>query len=85
MLKLAKKIKFRAFINFKPQNCHFDHLAALNFEFWEILTFSSMIFFQKSKVKDSKIVKIAVFDLSHQPKLISRKIIGARKMPKFTH
>ena len=66
----------------KPQKLSFwsfEQLWILNL--LVILTFSSVKFFQKSKFKAFKIVKMAVFDLWNYPKVISLKISG-RKMSK---
>ena len=46
-----------------PKNSRFDHLSISEvLIFWELLTLSSVKFFQKSKFKVFKIVKTAIFD-----------------------
>ena len=57
------------------------HLWILNF--WELLTFLSVKFFQISKLKASKIVKLAVLTFWSLPILIWRKIRVVEKWLNF--
>ena len=45
-----------------PKTASLTIWAALNIDFWEFLTFSSVKFFQKSMFKDFKIVTTGVLD-----------------------
>ena len=71
-------------ITLNPQKLLFSPFEQLwIFNFWEILTFSSVKFFQKSKFIAFKIVKMTVFETLNSTKLISRKIWGFLKSNKL--
>ena len=62
------------------QKCHSHHLSSSE---WELLTFSKVNFFQKSKFKASKLLKWQCLTFWNQPKLISHKIRVAGKWLNF--
>ena len=63
--QILREIKFGHFE--APKTAIFTILAALNFEFLELLTFSHVKFFQK--IKASNMVKTAIFDLLKSTKI----------------
>ena len=56
----------------------------MNFRFLGSLTFSRVEFFQKSRFKASKFVKMAVFDLLNTTKIDFTENQKARKVANFT-
>ena len=66
------------------KNCCFNHLRSSEFWFfWELLIFPGVKCPKSQNSNSSKLVKPQFLTLWNQPKLISRKIRVAEKLPNF--